>query len=192
MSTPPAGAHRTEKVDVTPPHTPDGEHRLAGTLVFAALALVVTQLVQLAASVIQGFAVPASGQRGLPGDLLHRIGFSFLTNITVANGLALVGGAVLFVLAGVVDPLALRRKGKPVAIAAIVLIVLAVVLAAGTILGVRTRLHQITLIGQTVLGYERLSLLTYLAGGVGSAVAAGLLAARFVRPQVRDVAAQRT
>lgn len=141
--------------------------------------LVVTEVLQVGGTVLEGFVVPGSGQRGLPGDVLHRIGFAFITNITVANGLVLCVATFLLAFPGFFG--APQASAPHVRIGAYIVVVVGALVFVGTGLAVRTRLHQIALLGQPVLAYERLSLFTYLAGGAGAAAAAIVLALRLAR-----------
>lgn len=153
------------------PPKPDqgGDSGWAGRVALAGLGLALIELAQVVGSLVEGLAVPAGGPQGLAGDVWQRVGYAFLTNVTVANGVLLVV-AILMVSA----PVALGRGGSRLVgeLAAAVVSITAAALAIGSVLAVRTRLHQFALLHQGVPAYQRRALFSFVVGSVGTCLVA--------------------
>lgn len=176
--TEPAGRESPDASEDPPPPSP--RSRLgawAATVALAGLLLALLQLLQVAGSVAEGLAVPSSGPQGLAGDVWQRIGYAFLTNVTVANALVLVVAVLMAAAPAVLRASSGERSGRLAAeLTAIVTAVTAAALGLGSVLAVRTRLHQFALLHQAVPSYQRRSLFTFVAGSVGGCIVAFMLA----------------
>jgi hypothetical protein len=152
------------------------------------LSLVAVVAAQFVTSMIEGLTIDGGKMepRGIPTDLLHRLGFPF-GNMGPTAMVLLVVALGLICLPSLLDrestPLLERLAG--VALGAIV--ALAVLVAIGSLLAVRYSLHEYTAQGQNPPTFIRVGFASFLFGTLGTAAVAlfGSLAALSVRARRR-------
>ena len=152
------------------------------------LALVAVVAAQVIASIIEGLVIKAGKHepRGIPTDLLHRLGFPFGNLGPIAMMLLVVALALICI------PTVVDRENSPLlerlaSVALVTIILLAVVVAAGSLLAVRYSLHEYTAQGQNPPQFIRVGFASFLLGTLGTAAVAlfGSLAALNVRAHRR-------
>ena len=162
--------------------------RWAGLAVGVGAGLIVVQALFVLITVIQGLSLHRNGAGGFPGDIFHRIGIAFSTSVNIPSGLALTAGALLVAapsLAGLDDE-RVPRWSPGLRTALLVMVdVVAIVIAVGTVLGVRASLRLDNLQTTPVTGYQRWELTAYTAGTVGTALVA-FITALVAMPGRRD------
>ena len=152
------------------------------------LALVAVVAVQVLASIVEGLTAKASNMEptGVPTDLLHRLGFPF-GNLGPPTVLFLVAGLAL-----VCVPLVLRQEttdfqDRLIGTALVAIVVLAIIIAIGSLLAVRNSLHEYTARGNSPPTFARVGFASFLLGTLGTAAVAlfGSLAAINMRRRAR-------
>lgn len=166
--------------DVTP--------RWVALLTTLGLALVAVVTAQVVASVIEGLLISETRNepRGVPTDLLHRLGFPF-GNLGPTAMLLLVVALALICIPMVLDHENTPLLERLASIGLVAIIVLAVLVAIGSLLAVRYSLHEYTAQGQDPPSFIRVGFASFLLGTLGTAAAAlfGSLAALSVRARRR-------
>ncbi len=164
--------------------TAERSSRWTGALTTMGVALVAVVAGQVIASIVEGLVISGARQEptGVPTDLLHRLGFPFGNVGPQATVMLIIGVALLTV------PLLLGRKttalqDRLIGIALTAVVVLAVVVALGSILAVRNSLHEYTARNQNPPAFARIGFAMYLLGSLGGAAIAifGSLTARNLR-----------
>lgn len=124
--------------------------------------------------------------RGLETDLLHRLGFPF-GNLGPTAMLLLVVGLGLMCLPGLLGHDNTPLQDRLVQIALVVVVVLAAVVAVGSLLAVRYSLHEYTVQGQSAPQFIRVGFASFLLGTLGTSATAlfGSLAAMSLRRRRR-------
>jgi hypothetical protein len=161
----------------------DRRLRWAALAVNAGVAVAVVQALFVLLTIVQGLSLRAKADN-FPSDVFHRIGIAFSTSVNIPNGLALVVAVFLVTVPSFMPASALAGSGGDGAerlrsrrVATLVIVdVVAAVIAAGTILGVRASLHadKVAPNGR-VTPYQRWELAAYLGGTLGTALVAFLL-----------------
>jgi hypothetical protein len=148
------------------------------------LALVAVVGAQVIASIIEGFVVSADRlePRGLETDLLHRLGFPF-GNLGPTAMLLLVVGLGLMCLPGLLGQDTTPLQDRLIRIALVLVVVLAAIVAVGSLLAVRYSLHEYTVQGQDAPQFIRVGFAAFLLGTLGTSATAlfGALAAMSLR-----------
>jgi hypothetical protein len=165
----------------------DATPRWVALLTTLGLALIAVVAAQVVASIIEGFLIKSPTEpRGVPTDLLHRLGFPFGSLGPTAMLLLVVALALICI------PLLLDHENTPLlerlaSAALVTVILLAVVVAIGSLLAVRYSLHEYTAQGQDPPSFIRVGFASFLLGTLGTAAAAlfGSLAAISVRARRR-------
>lgn len=135
-------------------------------------ALVAIVSVQVIASVVEGLVLK-QGQRvgDIPEDLFHRLGYPF-GGLGATALVFLVVGVVLLAMPSVLDEYLSPSQDRVVGIALVVSIVMAIVVAIGSLLAVRANLHEYSAKGVAVPGYVRVQFTNFLLGALGAAALA--------------------
>ncbi|MDQ3758096.1 MAG: hypothetical protein M3394_09640 [Actinomycetota bacterium] len=138
-----------------------------GVATTSALGLVVVQLLVFLGAIVQGLSVDR-----LDGDLLHKLGVAFLSNLGAVNGLTIVLAALLAglpaLLRAEVSNLYDRRRSLALSLGSL----LSVALILATPIAVRARLRVLDLGNQEVDGLARWVLATYTVSTLGTAAVA--------------------
>lgn len=135
------------------------------------LALAVVVTAQVLAAISEGMALKSTQPQGVPGDVLHRLGYPF-GSLGASSGLYLVL-AVVFVA---IPPLARQRTGDRLDLMAAITLglttVISGVLAIGSILAVRYNLHLYSGAHRPTPAFVRIQLIAFLLGALGSSAIA--------------------
>jgi hypothetical protein len=143
--------------------------RWVGLVTIAGFGLVAVAGAQAIAWIVEGFAYASNEPRGVPGDLMHRLGFPFLgTQSTVALLLLLVG-VVLMTLPALLGQERSHQQEALVRVSLVFTVAVAVVVAVGSVLAVRADLHVYAAEGRPVPRYIRVQMTTFLLGAIGTA-----------------------
>jgi hypothetical protein len=135
------------------------------------LALAVVVTAQVLAAISEGMALKGSQPQGVPGDILHRLGYPF-GSLGASSGLYLIL-AVVFVA---VPPLARQpttdRQDLIGAVTLGLTTVISGVLAIGSLLAVRYNLHLYSGARRATPAFVRIQLIAFLLGALGSSAIA--------------------
>jgi hypothetical protein len=163
--------------DVLPEERTPSEPRTARPPVWASLsttlglALAVVVTAQVLAAISEGMALKGSQPQGVPGDVLHRLGYPF-GSLGASSGLYLIL-AVVFVA---IPPLARQRTSDRLDLMAAITLglttVISGVLAIGSILAVRYNLHLYSGARRATPAFVRIQLIAFLLGALGSSAIA--------------------
>jgi hypothetical protein len=147
-----------------------------------ALAAVVTA--QVLAAISEGMALKGSQPQGVPGDLLHRLGYPF-GSLGASSGLYLILAVVFVALPPLARQRTTDRQDLFAAIALGLTTVISAVLAIGSILAVRYNLHLYSGARRPTPAFVRIQLIAFLLGALGSSAIAfvGALTAMRLRDQ---------
>lgn len=131
--------------------------RFSGLFVTAGAGIVGLVTLQLLMALLEGLSLATGERFQVPDDLLHRLGYAF-TSLGMPTLLFLIAGVALIML-----PLAFGEgvsdgQYKLAVMALRTVIVVAVVIALGSVLAVRATLHANT----TVPGFFRIQLIGFL------------------------------
>jgi hypothetical protein len=152
-----------------PPAPPPPVWASLSTTLGLALAVVVTA--QVLAAISEGMALKNTQPQGVPGDVLHRLGYPF-GSLGASSGLYLVL-AVVFVA---IPPLARQRTSDRLDLMAAITLglttVISGVLAIGSILAVRYNLHLYSGAHRPTPAFVRIQLIAFLLGALGSSAIA--------------------
>ncbi|MGI8984359.1 MAG: hypothetical protein ACR2HM_07490 [Acidimicrobiales bacterium] len=131
-------------------------------------ALIGIVTVQVVTSLVEGLSL-SSGQRvQIPDDLLHRIGYPF-GGLGATALVFLVIGVVLVSMPSVLDELLSESQDRVVGAALVVAMVMAVLIAVGSLLAVRANLHEYAAKNVAVPTYVRVQFTNFLLGSLGAA-----------------------
>ena len=163
--------------DVLPEELAPSERQAATPPVWAwlsttlGLALAVVVTAQVLAAISEGMALRPTQPQGVPGDVLHRLGYPF-GSLGASSGLYLVL-AVVFVA---IPPLARQRTSDRLDLMAAITLglttVISGVLAIGSILAVRYNLHLYSGAHRPTPTFVRIQLIAFLLGALGSSAIA--------------------
>ena len=165
----------------------EGLSRWAGLLSTLGVALVAVVAAQVIASILQGLALPEQlDGNSVETDLFHRLGFPF-GNLGPVTALLLVAGLVLMSLPRLLGLSTTGLQERMISVMLLVAVVLAVVIAFGSLLAVRNSLHEYTARGANAPGYVRIGFASFLLGTLGTTAVAlfGSLAAINARRRTR-------
>lgn len=165
----------------------EGLSRWAGLLSTLGVALVAVVAAQVVASILQGLALPEQlDANSVRTDLLHRLGFPF-GNLGPVTALLLVAGLVLMSLPRLLGLATSGLQERMISVMLLVAVVLAVLIALGSLLAVRNSLHEYTARGASPPSYVRIGFASFLLGTLGTAAVAlfGSLAAINARRRTR-------
>jgi hypothetical protein len=135
--------------------------RWSGLFVTAGAGIIGLISLQVLMALLEGITLSKGERFAVPDDLLHRLGYAF-GNLGVATLFFLVAGVLLIML-----PLAFGEgvsdgQYKLAVIALRTAIVVAVVLALGSVLAVRGSLHEYTAKDVKVPGFVRIQFTSFL------------------------------
>ncbi|MDQ6726024.1 MAG: hypothetical protein M3066_07670, partial [Actinomycetota bacterium] len=150
----------------------DEPSRWASLLATVGIALVAIVSVQVIASIVEGLVLK-KGQRvgDIPEDVFHRLGYPF-GGLGATALVFLVVGVVLLAMPSVLDEYLSPSQDRVVGIALVGAIVMAVIVAIGSLLAVRANLHEYSAKGVAVPGYVRVQFTNFLLGALGAAALA--------------------
>src|SRR4051812_1647173 len=159
--------------DISDPPRLDARLRWAALAVNAGMAVAIVQALFVFLTVVQGLSLRPKADN-FPSDVFHRIGIAFSTGVNIPSALALLVAVFLVTVPSFLGAAGLLRSRR--ARTLVVVDVVAAVICAGTILGVRASLHaaRIPATGR-VSPYQRWELAAYLAGTLGTALVAFLV-----------------
>lgn len=143
------------------PPSPSGR-----VLIVAALGLATVAALKIGGVIAQGLTLGNQGLEGFRGDLLHHVGYAFLTNVDETTGLVLVAALTLVVLAGS------AAAGRVRSLALAVIGVIGAVVSVGAVLAVRAEVRFLRVSQQPVDVLARWYLYTYLVSALGTAAVA--------------------
>ncbi|MDQ1397580.1 MAG: hypothetical protein QOG64_2839 [Acidimicrobiaceae bacterium] len=138
------------------------------------LGLALIQALFVLFTLAQGLALRRSGSGSFNGDIFHRLGIAFSRSLGIGQGLALVLAVALVSLPALIGrPTGIRQERLRVLTLFIVAAV-AVVVGAGTAIGVRAELHLDRLQQQPTTPFRRWALATDVVATLGTALVAFL------------------
>lgn len=146
--------------------------RWATLVTFAGFGLVAVAGAQAVAWIIEGFAYAKTEPHGVAGDLLHRLGFPFFGAQSTVALLLLLVGVVLMSLRALMGEERTEQQEALVRIALYCTIAIAVMIALGSVLGVRANLHVLAAQRHAIPTYVRVEMTTFLLGVIGTAAVA--------------------
>lgn len=166
----------SEDVDLGFPATVATPPSWVGALTGAGFGLMIVELLVLFGVIAQGFAVDR-----LDGDVFHKLGVAFLTNVGTANGLTILAAALLVGLPALVGARTTltHQTIRAVTLGLGAMLALGVILA--TPLAVRARLYVLDQGNQAVDALARRVLVTYTIGTLGTAAVALAACLAFAR-----------
>jgi hypothetical protein len=151
-----------------PPLQPPVWASLSTTL---GLALAVVVTAQVLAAISEGMALKSNQPQGVPGDVLHRLGYPF-GSLGASSGLYLI----LAVVSVAIPALARQRTSDRLDLMAAITLglttVISGVLAIGSILAVRYNLHLYSGARRATPAFVRIQLIAFLLGALGSSAIA--------------------
>ncbi len=135
--------------------------RFSGLFVTAGAGLIGVVTLQILMALLEGISLGTGERFAVPDDLLHRLGYAF-GNLGVSTLFFLIAGVVLIML-----PLAFGEgvsdgQYKVAVMALRTAIVVAVVIALGSVLAVRGSLHEYTAKDVKVPGFVRIQFTSFL------------------------------
>lgn len=143
----------------------------AGLLAMVGLGLVVVVATQVLGGLAQTLSFDASRNQpsGVPTDFLHRLGFPFgaLGPATLA---LLVPGLAMLLVPDLLKRPVTKNQASAIQIGLVVVMVLSVVLAVGSLLAVRNSLHEYANRVGPAPTFIRLQTVIFLLGSLGPAV----------------------
>lgn len=144
------------------------------------LAAVVTA--QVLAAIAEGMSLRRNEPQGLPGDVFHHLGFPF-RSLGVLPLVALVVAVILVSLPPMARERTTDRQELAAAVTLGLCIVMAVIIAIGSMLAVRYILHLYSATRRPTPAFVRLDLVSFLFGALGTAAVTlvGALAAMGIR-----------
>ncbi len=146
------------------------------------VGLIAVMAAWVLANVVEGFYYPKSQGGVLQNDLLHRLGVPFAGLQVVITLVALIVAVLLVSLPVLLDEDVTYGQERSASVALAGVVVLAIIICLGSILGVRYTLHAIQAQGP-VLAVQRVEQTAFLVVtlGTGLLVAYGALVARGLR-----------
>ena len=142
-----------------------------GLLTALGLALAAVLTAQVLTAIAEGMALKSTEPQGIKGDTFHRLGYAF-GNLGGTAVLFLVVAVVLVSLPPILGAVTSDRHELMASIALGLTTVMAVVIAAGSILTVRYNLHLYSASHRSVPAYVRVQLIFFLLGALGTAAVA--------------------
>ncbi|HEX2039009.1 MAG TPA: hypothetical protein VHF47_04655 [Acidimicrobiales bacterium] len=138
-----------------------------GVVTTAAVALVAVQVLVFLGAITQGLSVDR-----LDGDIFHKLGVAFLSNLGAVNGLSIVLASLLAGLPALLraEVPDIHDRRRSLALSAGSLLALALILA--TPIAVRARLRVLDIGNQEVDALARWVLVTYTVSTLGTAAVA--------------------
>src|SRR5437899_2599488 len=133
------------------------------------LALAVVVTAQVLAAISEGMALKGNQPQGVPGDILHRLGYPF-GSLGASSGLYLILAVVFVAAPAVARERTTDRLDLMAAITLGLTTVISGVLAIGSILAVRYNLHLYS--GRATPAFVRIQLIAFLLGALGSSALA--------------------
>ncbi|MDQ6928371.1 MAG: hypothetical protein M3159_06870, partial [Actinomycetota bacterium] len=161
-----------ERPDRRPPPLPsagDAPRRWVSLVTIAGFGLVAIAGAQTIAWIVEGFAYTSNEPRGVPGDLLHRLGFPFLGTQSMVALLLLLVGLVLMSLPALLSEERSDEQEVLVRVTLFFTVAVAVVIAVGSVLAVRADLHVYAGQSRSVPRYVKIEMTTFLLGAIGTA-----------------------
>ena len=158
--------------------------RLAGT---SAAGLTAVLALFLLGVLVTGFAYSDKPRVGVPGDVLHRIGYAAASVVDLRVGVALLVALALVVAASLVTGESGDDIGgaapSTIRVTLIAIAVLSVLVIALAPLAVRVQLHVLDLSRQKATGAFRIGQATYAIGTMGTAAVALVGSVFALRPR---------
>jgi len=146
--------------------------RWAALLATVGTALVGIVSIQVIATVVEGLVLKRGERVGnIPEDMFHRLGYPF-GGLGATALVFLVVGIVLLAMPSVLGECLSRSQDRVVGVALVVSVVMAVIVAIGSLLAVRANLHEYSAKGVAVPGYVRVQFTNFLLGSLGAAALA--------------------
>lgn len=142
--------------------------RWASLLATIGTALIGIVTVQVVTSLVEGLSLKSEQRVQIPDDLFHRLGYPF-GGLGATALVFLVLGVVLVALPSVLDELLSESQDRVVGGALIVAVVMAVIIAVGSLLAVRANLHEYAAKNVAVPTYVRVQFTNFLLGSLGAA-----------------------
>jgi hypothetical protein len=173
----------TEPVTAPPAPEPQVAHRRTapwvGLLTTLGVGLAAVVTAQVLTAIAQGMAMKSTDpQTQVPGtlqlvkhDIFHRLGYAF-GNLGGTAVLFLVVAVILVSLPPILGAVTSDRHELVASIALGLTTVMAVIIAAGSILTVRYQLHLYSATHRSVPSYVRVQLISFLLGALGTAAVA--------------------
>jgi len=150
----------------------DDASRWAGLLATVGTALVGIVGVQVVATVVEGLVLKRGERVGnIPEDMFHRLGYPF-GGLGATALVFLVLGVILLALPSTLDAYLSPSQDRVVRVALAISVIIAVVVAIGSLLAVRANLHEYSAKGVAVPGYVRVQFTNFLLGSLGAAALA--------------------
>lgn len=146
--------------------------RWAALLATVGTALVGIVSIQVIATVVEGLVLKRGERVGnIPEDVFHRLGYPF-GGLGATALVFLVVGIVLLAMPSVLGEYLSPSQDRVVGVALVVSVVMAVIVAIGSLLAVRANLHEYAAKGVAVPGYVRVQFTNFLLGSLGAAALA--------------------
>lgn len=145
--------------------------RWASLLATIGTALIGIVTIQVLASLVEGLTLKKGERVQVPDDLLHRLGYPF-GGLGSTALVFLVLGVALMALPSLMDEVLSESQDRTVGVALIVSIVMAVIIAIGSLLAVRANLHEYAAKSVPVPSYVRVQFTNFLLGALGAAALA--------------------
>lgn len=131
-------------------------------------ALIGIVTVQVITSLVEGLSLESGQRVQIPDDMLHRLGYPF-GGLGATALVFLVIGVVLVSMPSVLDELLSEAQDRVVGAALVVAMVMAVLIAVGSLLAVRANLHEYAAKNVAVPTYVRVQFTNFLLGSLGAA-----------------------
>ena len=135
--------------------------RFSGLFVTAGAGLIGIVALQILMALIEGITLHSGERFAVPDDLLHRLGYAF-GNLGVSTLFFLIAGVVLIMLPLAFGDGVSDGQYKLAVMALRTAIVVAVVIALGSVLAVRGSLHEYTAKDVKVPGFVRIQFTSFL------------------------------
>jgi len=146
--------------------------RWAALLATVGTALVGIVSIQVIATVVEGLVLKRGERVGdIPEDVFHRLGYPF-GGLGATALVFLVVGVVLLAMPSVLDEYLSPSQDRVVGPVLVVSVVMAVIVAIGSLLAVRANLHEYAAKGVAVPSYVRVQFTNFLLGSLGAAALA--------------------
>jgi hypothetical protein len=135
------------------------------------LALAVVVTAQVLAAISEGMALKGTQPQGVPGDILHRLGYPF-GSLGASSALYLILAVVFVAIPPLTRQRTTDRQDLMAAITLGLTTVISAVLAVGSILAVRYNLHLYSGARRSTPAFVRIQLIAFLLGALGASAIA--------------------